>query len=340
MLGGDYPRASSTGSRGRTGRSRMSYNSSSNGSRPKSVNSNTSDPRRPNPHKFYAASCNSSGDLAAQQRLDDQEDHDFQFRPESTKSESLPSSSAASLPQKPAIFTGRPTIETRNSNVSLAAPSSSSTSSFKSDRPSIPAPTFNTAQPPSVEAIPEHTSSPVPTPRDGSPVTPLTQQAQNEPTMDIAANLAKMSVANPGSEAPKFTTRSAKRASKPPMDAFLAGEAQELQLPDDDEGEENQAPSDLPFCGWKGQKQQSSHRAIDRVVSGIEQRPDSSRSRLGLKASMVVRTEATPWGSSYEAHTPPPLSPMSTSTRTSGGPLTPRTFLSKSFAGSLRSTRS
>jgi hypothetical protein len=31
------------------------------------------------------------------------------------------------------------------------------------------------------------------------------------------------------------------------------------------------------------------------VASDLSKRPDSSRSRLGLKASMLVRSEAAPW---------------------------------------------
>ncbi|RMZ79348.1 hypothetical protein DV737_g3464, partial [Chaetothyriales sp. CBS 132003] len=52
-------------------------------SRSKSTTSRRSDPMKPNPHRFYATSCNSSGDLAAQRREDTAKDEYIDDRPDS-----------------------------------------------------------------------------------------------------------------------------------------------------------------------------------------------------------------------------------------------------------------
>lgn len=325
----------------------MSYTSSSNGSRPKSINSNRSKSRNPNPHRFYAASCNSSGDLAAQQRDNVVEEVEpRKRRPKSNVSQSTHSTSDASQPELiaflPKDIPANPLVPEKYRAEPGPIPDASSAPGW----PLTPATFHQIAPAPPAEALPEHTSSPVATPREGSPVTPLTQTTQdvsvNEMTTTTATKLENISTSHhPATNLPVPTTKP-KKLSRPTSDAFLAGEARELQLPDDDE----RPSSDLPLRSWGGSvpsqisDKSNTHKSIDRLVSDVEKRPDSSRARLGLRASMLVRTDAVPWEGNEDPNTPPPLSPVSASTKNSTGPVTPRTFLSKGFVGSLRSTRS
>ena len=94
-----------------------------------------------------------------------------------------------------------------------------------------------------------------------------------------------------------------KKLMKRPSEAFPAGEARPLELPDDDDVEPEPPSRDLPLRQWGslrgslvGHKApELPSRSIDRVAQDLSKRPDSSRSRLGLKASMLVRTDAAPW---------------------------------------------
>ncbi|KAI9874755.1 MAG: hypothetical protein M1823_007617, partial [Watsoniomyces obsoletus] len=89
---------------------------------------------------------------------------------------------------------------------------------------------------------------------------------------------------------------------KQPGEAFLAGEAQPLELPDENE---DPAPNnrDLPLRQWGdlrssflGQKPPDlPSRSMDWVAQDLSKRPDSSRSRLGMKPTMLLRTDAAPW---------------------------------------------
>ncbi|OAP55585.1 hypothetical protein AYL99_10558 [Fonsecaea erecta] len=77
--------------------------------------------------------------------------------------------------------------------------------------------------------------------------------------------------------------------------AFLAGEAQELVLPDD--------AGDCDKANPAGITSDSGRLRIQQV---LEKRPDSSRDRLGLRASMLFSDDTTPW---ELQETKPPASP-------------------------------
>ncbi|ETI20063.1 hypothetical protein G647_08097 [Cladophialophora carrionii CBS 160.54] len=84
--------------------------------------------------------------------------------------------------------------------------------------------------------------------------------------------------------------------------AFLAGEAQELVLVEERSGyhKAGSSPADRA----------SAPATVDggrpRVQQDLEKRPDSSRERLGLRASMLFADEITPWEKAEQAQLPPP----------------------------------
>ncbi|EXJ57760.1 uncharacterized protein A1O5_12318 [Cladophialophora psammophila CBS 110553] len=79
--------------------------------------------------------------------------------------------------------------------------------------------------------------------------------------------------------------------------AFLAGEAQELVLPDDIGGHGSADPA---VQNWESGR--------SRIQQDLEKRPDSSRDRLGLRASMLFSDDVTPW-EVQDVNQPPPSSP-------------------------------
>jgi hypothetical protein len=85
-------------------------------------------------------------------------------------------------------------------------------------------------------------------------------------------------------------------------DAFLAGEARELVLLEDNSAHDKTMAS--------ATAQTSGTRTADggrsRVQQDLEKRPDSSRERLGLRASMLFTDEITPWERAETAQLPPP----------------------------------
>lgn len=79
-----------------------------------------------------------------------------------------------------------------------------------------------------------------------------------------------------------------KRKASPSTKAFLAGEARPLEIPDDNQGHpqsghlrEGLAASASPM-----------RSSLARLHQNLEKRPDSSRDRLGLRASMLVDTDS------------------------------------------------
>lgn len=90
---------------------------------------------------------------------------------------------------------------------------------------------------------------------------------------------------------------------------FLAGEAQPLEIPDDvsDGFREIASPKTESRSGKSPAT--ASFRSFVRVQQDLEKRPDSSRERLGLRASMIIGTEDVPWATpgnasvaSYNSH--------------------------------------
>ena len=298
-------------------------------SRGRSSKTHRTDPRSPNPHKFYAQSVNSSGDLASQQRTEDNQESSMVYTP-SNYSQSLRYSSSTSLPNittsvhydipapppVPAMYRSNPGTKNRVHDLDKELKSSKT----------APAVSENALAAPPVEAIPEYTSSPIATPREGSPVTPSTQQ-----TPENFSRVRESIVPIPGSvslesSGPKIlplplSSSNKKKLLKQPTDAFLAGEARPLELPDDD-AESPPVSRDLPFRRWeklRGSRVGTQEpvppipaKSARRLSQDLSQIPDSPRSRLGLKGSMVVSTDAMPWESRQN---PPALSPRSANAR-------------------------
>jgi hypothetical protein len=234
----------SSGQSGRPSETRGSERS--NGSRGDGTRSSRKhDSYAPNPHRFYAQSVNSSGDLAAQQREED---------------ESRPSSACSH----------QPSVQTSSSK-SLA-----DAGLFPDDispRPKVPAQhkrhsTFSKHNTAAV-GVPEHERSPEATPREASPITPPQQGTEFGSDVRILPVRA--------SSTPDVPTVPKAKMPLNPNHAFLAGEAQEFQLPDDDD-ESIQSYSAVP----------------QQRLADVEKRPDSSRDRLGLRANIVVKGDR-PW---------------------------------------------
>ena len=297
-------------------------------SRGRSSKSHRTDPRSPNLHKFYAQSVNSSGDLASQQRSDDNQGSSMIYTP-SNYSQSLRYSSTTSLPNitttvhedipapppVPAMYRSTPGTKSRPHDLDKGSKGSKTAHSVSDTAISAPP----------AEAIPEYTSSPIATPREGSPVTPSTQQ-----TPENFSRVRDSIVSTPGSvslesSGPKILplplSSNKKKLLKQPADAFLAGEARPLELPDDDT-DSPPVSRDLPFRQWEALRgsligtqvpaPQIPPKNVRRLSQDLGQRPDISRSRLGLKTSMVVRTDATLWEAQQSA---PALSPRSATAR-------------------------
>lgn len=296
-------------------------------SRGRSSKSHRTDPRSPNPHKFYAQSVNSSGDLASQQRTEDSHEPSTVYTP-SNYSQSLRYSSTTSLPN---VSTSAPEDIPPPPAVPAMYLSSLSTKTWQNEFDSPSKTTRATysaveAAPPA-EAIPEHTSSPVVTPREGSPVTPSTQPTPENFSRVRDSVISNVALESAGPKVLPLPVTSIKRKPlKPPVDAFLAGEARPLELPDDDE-EFPPISRDLPFRQWDalrnsllGTQVPAPHvppKSARRLSQDLSQRPDSSRSRLGLEPSLVVQTETRPWEGQQN---PPALSPRSANAREAANP--------------------
>ena len=273
--------------------------------------------------RFYAQSVNSSGDLASQQRTDTS-----QFSPPATsqpEGENLteeltdtqrwlsadiqpPSrlrNEAGGTPPKP-FTANRPPISRPVSmkpsatRPDAARPPKSSTL----DRPLI-SPAGTTERTLSWESIDwrqaarSYNASRL---RDVPPLPPLPTGVHQSsplpsPSLCETSNLGK-SAGRSFSHATSFPLSDSQASPAPRKkksqvqvtDAFLAGEAQELTLSD---GSRGSSRSGLPIT-----PQQPGRRTADsaqaRVQQDLEKRPDSSRDRLGLRASMLF-TEETPW---------------------------------------------
>lgn len=255
---------SSFGSRGRTGHQGHSQFSSSDG-----VRSSSKTP-------------SSSTDL--RQRSD---------KPPSTKSQSLRSPSGSSLPHITAFFpndTGSPNIgPTSFDNEGDRVAGSQTTTSTGWTRLNQ-AGAFPEA---TIDMMPDHTLSPIGTPYDRSPVTP-SSMVQNHPSREPSIlpiwNRTEEAIfpsSGPDVLGPP-TTAIIRRKHSTPRHAFLAGEAKPFELPDED--------SHLPLRHMPNRNSKAPELPAHlRVQQDLEKRPDSSRTRLGLRASMVVRADQAPW---------------------------------------------
>ena len=336
-------RSSSADSNERRGRTQDSIDSRrtdwSHDVRTKSAHSRGSDHYQPKPHRFYAQSVNSSGDLASQQRSEDQGPGlAAPPRAESTYSQSLRSPSGSSLPEIMAFFPDgipmTPTVPDKYKSDNL-----SSIRSQKENEGALVPKIAGAVPAMEMEMIPEHSSSSVGTPSDRSPVTPYAQpvhtpHSKTQSRSDVSLEFSGYNAL--GLPVP-HSHKTMKQAGVP----FLAGEARPFELPEDDENEVTAGAQELPLRRWVANKSMnaaplSPEHNVDRVNQDLERRPDSSRARLGLRASMLLRTDAAPW----ESEDPPTTAPSMTSsasTRSIAAPLSPKYF--KTF-GSMRSKNS
>lgn len=286
---GSAPRNSEQSGRPSATRGSLHSNGSRDGSRSqhsnKSARGNGS--RAPNPHRFYAQSVNSSGDLAAQQRLEDESrpSSAFSLQPSVQSASSKSLVDAAVLPDD---IPPPPKVPAHHKQID----------SYTKDTPS--------------DVVPEQTRSPIATPRETSPVTPPPQgdefgsNVRIEPPRRDGAPLALSKSNMPPLPEPKPRMR--------PNHAFLAGEAQEFQVPDDDD-----------------QSIQSHHAHPPNRPADIEKRPASSRDRLGVRANMVTKGD-NPWDPGSAAMYERPAS----ANDSTNAQLKPKKTISKTFGSFLK----
>lgn len=277
--------------------SQQSYSHSANGSARNSTSEQRNHPRRESDAVSGMESWRSPNgtinqcyppSLYSTSSEDSQEVRGLRSAP-SVRSHSLRSPFGSSLPEITAFFPHhkqQPTFTVPQRWQSVTSTATTSTLSSDQSRSDYSQREYYGS---TIQAIPEHSSSPITTPREMSPVTPsyvsdrAVSPMQSLPKTDISStNLA---------------TRS-KRIVPSQIDAFLAGEARPLELNEDDECKGGN--TDLPLRRYQ-------QLLVDRVEPDVAKRPDSSRARLGLRATMVMRTEAAPW----EAQDPPTAAPSS-----------------------------
>lgn len=254
-----------------------------------------------NPHnRFYAQSVNSSGDLASQQRADHAKTDSTVAHTHSASTSSLPESAVDTMPDIPDYL--REAILASRSSTKPGVEDDSDQNGKRStvvarpprDQDAMTKLKIN--QVPGVEDVPKHSISPLPSPHDLAPVTPSSLQPgdaynfrNRSPRVENSPSLF------PGPESPESTSMPKRKPPPIMTPGFLAGEAQELVLPND---ESDSPSSDLPLRSWNSGRidtSASSASVISRVQQDLEKRPDSSRARLGLRASMLVPDDENPW---------------------------------------------
>jgi len=329
------PRSLSSGTGG-DGRGKLnSRNSSSTtgsfSSRGRSVGSNGTSARR----GFYAQSVNSSGDLASQQRPEQQGPQGTVAHARVTPSSSLPPSVAETIPEVPyyvraSIVGPGHRAEPSNEKV-LVQNLQRPVINIRSASDQLPA--HRTEQAPSIEDVPAHSASPLPSPRDIVPDTPSSLHPSDEYMFRTRSPTVEQSPSLPTGPSPDVLTSTAIPKKKPQLimtPGFLAGEAQEFVLPTEEEGH---ARAELPLRNWESGRMTAatSYSTKSRVQQDLEKRPDSSRARLGLRASMLLIDDENPW-ERMQQETPAFPSPRSPATPTSPRPgSTPRTKFSTGF---------
>ena len=148
----------------------------------------------------------------------------------------------------------------------------------------------------SAHRTPHHSSSPTATPQELSPVTPVPdhhpEAREHFGFGGLQQDSAKISLVSNGPTAlgPPAISR---RKPKAVTEAFLAGEARPLEVPGD-------SPSSIMELSVHRREHVNvgSIPAISRL--NLEERPDSSRGRLGLRASMLIETGAMPWAAEQD----------------------------------------
>ena len=281
--------------------------------------------------RFYAHSVNSSGDLASQQRTDDVPFEDSVISPSvvSLKERVLENPSnlqrgprspgmdqyqrawsghdvqpqrSFTLDQAPAYRTkatspkatpGSPPLQSpatdRSVNSQTRAISSMSVSTseaalFTSIDSTNSARVFST---PDAEIMSANSSLRTQSFKTASPMTPFHFEQGSYGTDNPSGHVA-LSPSDNGVLGPR-----AAHGKQLPADAdypFLAGEFQELILPDDSSIRYGWSPAESDYAA--SQRMADIRKA--RMHQDLEKRPDSSRDRLGLRASMLL-ADMSPW---------------------------------------------
>jgi hypothetical protein len=216
----------------------------------------------------------------------------------SIRTQSLRSPSGSSLPQITSFFPndireppGVPQIYRNHTQ------SQDSARGANEERDTKAVPTLEEPLP---EAISDHASSSSPTSLEQSPITPLSDLTPVQhlgPAVVIDDSLSfsvpdlKFSGVVLQSSGPDVLgpPTASKKVSKESMRAFLAGEARPLRLSGDEE------QSLRPKSILKKGTQMQVFAPTFLVQQDLEKRPDSSRARLGLRASMIRSSDAVPW---------------------------------------------
>lgn len=289
-----------------------SATNSSFGSHPNSSGSQQASART----RFYAQSVNSSGDLASQRRTD-----------YSVHSHSLTSASLGSLPKSLPERPSHPREDNSSSGLSgtsryrdeseIHRPKTTATAKSHVSRMG----SVRSQPTPTIESVPQHSASPLPSPHEASPTTPppceTTSENQFAANATIGQRVSLVS-SGPGVLGPPAVAN--KKSQTTVNHAFLAGEAQELVLSD---AASTDYTADLPLQDGESARiiPSRSISSVPRVQQDVEKRPDSSRARLGLRASRLFRDDDTPW--ELREHHQPPHSlkvPVSSNPRTMSSP--------------------
>jgi hypothetical protein len=156
-------------------------------------------------------------------------------------------------------------------------------------------------QEPVLDYVPDQTASPGLTPLEHSPVTPLSEPVPLQYLGDSAAtDDGSVSFTDLAAEANEVVLRSSgsdvlgapiatRKISKESARAFLAGEARPFRLPDEEQR------SLKPKSILKKDTRTQMFGPAIRIVQDLEQRPHSSRERLGLRASIIKTDDSIPW---------------------------------------------
>ncbi len=283
--------------------------------------------------RFYAQSVNSSGDLASQQRTD----APVASRPSeppiatSNASERLSnprrSSTGSDQDYKPQILieleppkfssTNRSQVFRPSSTKSRATdtsgpPRSSATNRSLGNQAAAAdrarawesidwAHASRTYGAPSIEAVPSLSASPAKSSQDPPPMTPP-QHWPVGPRPAKNDHLPPVPSSRAGATGVPALKKQKSQTQFTYTDAFLAGEARELVLLSRGNSETSVPTTpQLP-----AQRTGTADSGLSRVQQDLEKRPDSSRARLGLRASMLFTEETTPWDKLEDANPPPP----------------------------------
>jgi hypothetical protein len=216
----------------------------------------------------------------------------------SIRSQTLRSSSGSSLPYMTSFFPNDipepPGMPQMAGGQALTQPSVKA-SSERNSRQGFPGQGDN-----GLGTSPHHVSSPVSTPLELSPITPSSEPVslhlRGHPVSHVD-DLYIPQLPDADSTEPVFRSSGShlldpsaptRKVSKESVRGFLAGEARPLQVPDDN-GQTLTIKSIL--------KNGNGGRvfAPSIQVQDLEKRPDSSRARLGLRASIIRDPSAAPW---------------------------------------------